>query len=191
MRAFPANPIPMRQVDRYSGTAVLLHWLLVLFVFALYALGWYMVDIPKGTPPVAYFYNLHKSVGLVAVLPVATLLWWRATHNPPPLAPILPPWEARAAHINHVLFYLCLVLLIASGFIESNFTRYGIRFFGYPLPVLGWDDRAIYRLFNRVHVYTSYFFAVLIAVHIGAAFKHLLLNRDHVFQRMLPGSSRS
>ena len=180
----------MDQTDRYGRRAVVLHWLLALFVFVLYGLGWYMVEIPKGTPPVAYFYNLHKSIGIVAALPLAALLWWRATHSPPPLPRILPSWEARTAHISHVLFYVCLVLLVASGFVESNFTRYGIRFFGYPLPVLGWDDRAIYRLFNRVHVYASYFFAMLIALHIAAAVKHLLLDRNHVFQRMLPGSSR-
>ena len=181
----------MQQADRYSCTAIALHWLLALLVFTLYGLGWYMVEIPKGTPPVAFFYNLHKSIGIVAAVPIATLLWWRATHIAPPLPPIVPPWEVRAAHINHVLFYVCLVLLVATGFIESNFTRYGIRFFGYPLPVLGWDDRTIYRVFNRVHVYASHFFAVLIAIHIGAALKHLLLNRDQIFQRMLPGSSRS
>jgi cytochrome b561 len=160
-------------------------------VLALYGLGWYMVDIPKGTPPVAYFYNLHKSIGIVAALPLVMLIAWRAMHRPPALPQTFPTWEARAAHINHVLFYVCLISLVASGFIESNFTRFGIRFFGHPLPVLGWDDRGIYRFFNRIHVYTSYVFAVLIAVHVGAALKHLLIDRDGVFQRMLPGSSRS
>jgi cytochrome b561 len=30
----------------------------------------------------------------------------------------------------------------------------------------------------------------LIAIHVVAAFKHLLVDRNGVFQRMLPGSSR-
>ena len=172
--------------ERYGTTASLLHWVLAVLVLGLYALGWYMVDIPKGTPPVAYFYNVHKSIGLVAALPLVLLIVWRATHAPPPLPATLPAWEARAAHVNHVLFYVCLFVLVASGFLESNFTRFGIRFFGYPLPVLGWEDRAIYRFFNRVHVYTSHFFVVLIAIHIGAALKHLFFDRDQVFHRMLP-----
>jgi cytochrome b561 len=29
--------------QRYSLTAVTLHWVLVLLIFALYGLGWYMV----------------------------------------------------------------------------------------------------------------------------------------------------
>ena len=31
---------------------------------------------------------------------------------------------------------------------------------------------------------------VLVALHVLAAFKHLFLNRDQVFQRMLPGRNK-
>jgi cytochrome b561 len=177
------------QAQPYTRSAIALHWVLVLLVFTLYGLGWYMVGIPKGTPPVAYFYNLHKSLGIVAALPIVLLIWWRATHVPPPLPGSLPAWQARAAHINHLLFYICLVALVVSGFVESNFTKFGVKFFGYPLPILGWEDKILYRIFNRIHVYTSYFFAGLMAVHIAAALKHLLVNRDGVFQRMWKISS--
>jgi cytochrome b561 len=177
------------QPQPYTPTVIALHWALVLLVFVLYGLGWYMVGIPKNTPPVAYFYNLHKSIGLVAALPIALLILWRVTHVPPPLPGSLPAWQARAAHVNHVLFYICLVVLVVSGFIESNFTRFGIRFFGYPLPRLFPEDKSLYWIFNRIHVYSSYLFAALAAVHIAAALKHLLVSRDGVFQRMWFGGS--
>ena len=35
--------------ERYGVAAALLHWLLAVTILALYALGWYMVTIPKGT----------------------------------------------------------------------------------------------------------------------------------------------
>lgn len=171
---------------KYPLSAIALHWLIVVLVFALCALGWYMVGIPKGTPPVAYFYNLHKSIGLVAAVPIVWLICWHATHNAPALPSTMPNWQINATKASHLLFYVCLVVMTLSGFIESNFTKYGIRFFGYQLPVLGWEDKTIYYLFNRIHVYTSYLFAVLIAVHIAAAFRHLLQEKDGVFQRMLP-----
>jgi cytochrome b561 len=177
--------------ERYGVTPALLHWVLALLVFVLYGIGWYMVTIPKGTPPVAYYYNLHKSLGIVAAVPILFLIWWRATHVPPPLPGTLAAWEAKAAHANHVLFYICLVLLVLTGFVESNFTKYGIKFFGHPLPKLGWEDKTIYYFFNRFHVYLSHVFAVLIAIHIAAALKHLLIDRDQVFQRMVPARVRS
>jgi cytochrome b561 len=173
----------------YTPTAISLHWVLVLLVFVLYGIGWYMVGLQKGTPPVAYYYNLHKSIGIVAAVPIVWLIAWRVTHVPPPLPGSLPAWQARAAHVNHVLFYVCLVVLVVSGFIESNFTKFGIRFFGYPLPRIFPEDKTWYWVFNRIHVYTSYLFAALMAVHIAAALKHLLVNRDGVFQRMWFGRS--
>jgi cytochrome b561 len=177
------------QPQGYAQTAVALHWALAALIFILYGIGWYMVGIPKGTPPVAYYYNLHKSIGIVAALPIVLLILWRATHVPPPLPGSLPPWQARAAHVNHLLFYICLVVLVVSGFIESNFTKFGIRFFGYPLPRLFPEDKTLYWIFNRIHVYTSYVFAALVAVHIAAALRHLFVHRDGVFQRMWFGSS--
>jgi cytochrome b561 len=176
--------------DRYANSAIWSHWLLALLIFILYAMGWYMVEIPKGTPPVAFWYNLHKSIGLVSAVPLILLIAWRTRHVPPPLPRTLPPWQVKASHANHLLFYICMVVLIVSGFVESNFTKYGIKFFGYPLPVVFWEDKTLYRIFNRVHVYTSYLFAVLIAIHVGAAVKHLILDRDGVFQRMLPLARR-
>lgn len=171
---------------RYPLSTIVLHWLLAALVFALYGLGWYMVGIPKGTPPVAWFYNLHKSIGVVAAVPIVWLICWRATHDAPALPGTMPIWKIKAAKASHLLFYVCLAVLTLSGFIESNFTKYGVKFFGYQLPLLGWEDKTIYFLFNRIHVYTSYFFTALIAVHIAAALQHLLLKKDGVFQRMLP-----
>ena len=172
--------------SRYALSAIALHWLLVALVFALYGLGWYMVEIPKGTPPVAWFYNLHKSIGVVAAVPIVWLICWRTTHDAPTLPSTMPIWQIKATKASHLLFYICLVVMTLSGFIESNFTKYGVKFFGYQLPLLGWEDKTIYYLFNRIHVYTSYFFAALIAVHVAAALQHLLQEKDGVFQRMLP-----
>src|SRR5687768_16964249 len=127
----------MSSVAKYPSSAVAWHWLLAVLVIALYLMGWYMVEIPKNTPPVAFWYNLHKSIGLVAIVPLVWLLWWRSTHVPPPLPSTLPRWQVKATHLNHWLFYVCLVVMIVSGFFESNFTKWGIKFFGMQLPIVG------------------------------------------------------
>ncbi|MGH8728687.1 MAG: cytochrome b [Burkholderiales bacterium] len=172
-------------VAKYPSAAIAWHWILAALVFVLYAMGWYMVEIPKKTPPVAFWYNLHKSIGLLAAIPLVWLLIWRWRSSAPPLPATMPDWEIKASHLNHALFYICLVVLVVSGFIESNFTKWGIKFFGLPIPALFSENQDLYYLFNRVHVYTSYFFSALIAIHIGAALKHWLFDRE-VFYRMLP-----
>lgn len=174
--------------SRYSFRVGIAHWLLAVLILTLFVMGWYMVEIPKKTPPVAFWYNLHKSVGLVAALPILYLLWWRATHRAPLRPATMPAWEVRGARLNHLLFYLCLVVMTLSGFVESNFTKWGITFFGTTLPPLFSPDKQLSDLFNAIHVYTSYLFIGLIAIHIAAALKHLAIDRDGVTERMWPWS---
>ncbi len=47
---------------RYTKTAIILHWLIGLAILGMFALGWYMTDLPKNTPDRAFFFNLHKFV---------------------------------------------------------------------------------------------------------------------------------
>jgi len=171
--------------ERYPRSVALLHWLIAALILVLIALGWFMADIPKGTPARAYYFNLHKSLGLIAALGIAGFIGWRWRHAPPP-PPRLARWEARIMAPARVLMYLLLVLVPVSGYVEANFSPYGIRFFGLPLPPWGPDDKRLYFLFNHMHVYSADAFAALLALHAGAALKHWLVNRDRILQRMLP-----
>jgi len=40
---------------------------------------------------------------------------------------------------------------------------------------------------QEIHGVTATLLIALIVIHVLAAFKHLLIDRDKVFQRMLPG----
>lgn len=173
--------------DRYTGVAVLLHWLIALLVFVLIGLGWYMVDIPKNTPERSYFYNLHKSIGLTTLALILVRVGWRLTHVPPRLPASLKTWEVVASTWSHRLLYVCLLVMPLSGYVASNFTKFGVKYFGIELPPWGPEDKTLYGIFNNVHVATSFIFVALIALHVAAAFKHLLVDRDAVFRRILPG----
>ena len=175
--------------SRYTGTAILLHWLIAIFVFAQIGFGWFMVDIPKNTPERSYFYNLHKSIGLTALFFILVRVWWRFTHVPPRLPGSLAKWEILAATWSHRLLYACLLVMPLSGYIASNFTKFGVKYFGIELPPWGPADKTLYGIFNNIHVVTSYILVTLIALHVLAAFKHLLVDKDAVFRRMLPGSN--
>jgi cytochrome b561 len=172
---------------RYTGTAILLHWLVALVIFGLIGLGWYMVDIPKNTPERSYFFNLHKSIGLVALFLILVRVGWRAGHVPPPLPASLKGWEIAASTWSHRLLYACMLIMPLSGYIASNFTKFGVKFFGIDLPPWGPADKTLQGIFNNIHVVTSYVLVALIALHVLGAFKHLLVDKDSVFRRMLPG----
>jgi cytochrome b561 len=173
--------------DRYTRTAMTLHWLIALAVFGQIAFGWYLQLVPRLTPERALFVNFHKSTGLVIGLLIVLRLVWRLSHKPPPLPLSMPLWERRAAHANHVLLYACMLIMPIAGYTASNFSKFGVKFFNAVLlPPWGVDDRGIYAFFNGLHVATSYIFVTLIAAHVAAALKHLILPRHGIFRRMLP-----
>lgn len=175
---------------RYPRTAVLLHWTVALLILVLLATGWYMVDTPRNTPERAFWFNLHKSLGIVTAMGIVALIVWRVRHAAPALPATMPRWERVAAALNHYLFYAFMVAVTAAGYLTSSFSKYGPKLFGLPLPQWGWEDVALRESFADLHRVAAWVFAALIALHIAAALKHLLIDRDGVFQRMLPGERR-
>jgi cytochrome b561 len=173
---------------RYTNVAITLHWLVVLLVLTLVGMGLYMTDIPRGTPERAFFYNLHKSIGVTTGIIVLIRLWWRARNPPPPLPATVPGWQVTVSRVSHALLYTCLIIMPVAGFSASQFTKYGVTYFElFKIPPMGTENKAIYDLLQGIHETTAWVLIALIIVHVLAAFKHLLLDRDGVFQRMLPG----
>src|SRR5574338_133576 len=177
----------MNPPARYPRRAVLLHWTVALLILALLASGWYMVGIPRNTPERAFFFNLHKSRGILTASFIVTLIAWRIRHEAPALPATMPRWERMAAALNHRLFYVFMVLMTVAGYLTSSFSKYGPKLFGIPLPHWGWEDAALRGDFATVHRVAALVFAVLIAIHIAAALKHLWLDKDGVFEWMVPG----
>jgi cytochrome b561 len=173
------------QVEGYSRTAVILHWLIAALVLAQLALGWWMIDIPKNPVGIrAWWFNFHKSIGMTTGLLVIVRILWRATHPAPALPRTLPPWQRAAAKVSHVGLYLCLLTMPLTGYLGSSFTKYPIKYFGHAIPHWGWDAPALKELMSQIHYATVIVFMTLIAVHVAAAFRHLLTREDRIFQRM-------
>jgi cytochrome b561 len=179
-------------VARYTGIAIALHWVVAALVFSQLALGWWMIEIPKDPPGVrAGWFNLHKSIGLTIGMLVLVRLGWRLKHPAPALPREMPRWQVIAARANHALLYLCLLVMPLSGYLGSSFTKYPIKYFGVALPKVGWESEPLKELCSQVHYATVWIFMTLIALHIAAALKHLLIDRDAVFGRMWPRRTRA
>ncbi len=172
---------------RYDRTAIVLHWVIAAAILGQILFGWYLDEIPRGTPARSLYVNLHKSTGLTLGLLILFRVYWRVTHKAPLLPVSTPAWERAAARASHLALYACMIIMPLAGYVASNFSKYGVKFFNAVLlPPWGIEDPRIYEFFKGVHRVTSYVFVALIALHVLAAVRHLVL-RDGVFDRMWPG----
>jgi cytochrome b561 len=172
--------------NRYTTTAIVLHWLIAAGAIVMIALGWWMVSIPKDPPgPRLAAFNLHKSIGISIFMLMLVRVAWRAAHRPPVLPP-MPRWQARAARINHALLYACLVIMPLAGFTASSFSGRPIVYFGHPLPLWFLRNDSVSSVFYGIHFVTSWVLIAAIMVHVLAAMKHQLIARDGLMRRIWP-----
>lgn len=176
---------PLR--DRYTTTAIVLHWLIAVLLLGQFVFGLTLEDIPRGTPERGLYVNLHKSSGIVLGLLIVLRLAWRLFHAPPPLPASMPAWQRTASRLTHVALYICMLAMPLSGYLASNFSKHGVKFFNLVrLPPWGPDDKALYSLFNQTHQITALLLALLVGLHLLAVAKHMLVDRDGLLSRMWP-----
>jgi len=187
MHSTAAPPLPRR----YDPVAAALHWIIGLSLLGQIAFGFLLDEIaPRGTPSRAAVINLHKSFGIVLGLAILARLAWRLAHQPPPWPAVLPGWQRRAARAMHLALYVCMIVMPTSGYVASNFSKHGVRFFGLTLKPWGPDLPSVYDALDGVHVVTGWVLAILVALHVLAALQHAVIARDGVFARMWPWGAR-
>lgn len=172
--------------DRYTPTAIALHWLIAVLIFAGFGLGWVMTDIPGLTPTKLRYYSWHKWIGVTIFLLVCVRVVWRLTHRPPPL-PAMPPWQYVAAKVSHVTLYALMILIPLAGYLYSYAAGVPVVYFGLvELPPLFVPDPAQKAMWKNLHIGMNFVMAGLVIVHVAAALGHHFVHGDGVLARMLP-----
>lgn len=178
-------------MQRYTTTAIVLHWLIALLIIGAFTLGLVMTDMPGISPTKLRYYNWHKWAGVTVLLLAALRLLWRLGHRPPPLSNTMPAWQRGAAHGLHHLLYVLMFAVPLSGYFFTLAAGRPVVYFGlFKLPVLidpnpQWKD-----VLQETHEWLVWFMAAIVAVHVLAALKHAFVDRDDTLRRMLPGRSR-
>lgn len=173
----------------YGWVAITLHWLSALLVFGLFGLGLYMVELTYYDPWYKGSLDLHKSVGVcLALLLVARFIWRQFNTLPQGLSS--HRLENQAAHLAHLLIYGLIAVLCLSGYLISTADGRSIQVFElFSLPATLTLERQE-DIAGDIHRILAWSLIALSAVHMLAAFKHHLFNRDRTLMRMLQSGSR-
>ena len=174
------------QPNRYTLTAVRLHWLMALLMIGLFGVGLYMTGL-KLSPQKLQLYSWHKWAGVTVFLLAVARIAWRIGHKPPADPTGMPRWQVVAAHGVHHLLYLLMFAIPLSGWLMSSAKGFQTVWFGVlPLPDLLDKNKELGDLLQAVHAWLNYSLAGLVLAHAGAALKHHFVERDDVLVRMLP-----
>ena len=178
-----------RPPRRWGALTIALHWLSAALVIVLLALGWFMVhgDIAASTK--FDLYQLHKSLGFLSLALLLLRFGARLTERSPPTPPQMREWERRLAGLAHGALYALLLAAGLSGWLRVSSAIIPIpsRFFDlFVIPSLVGPDAALSDDMAGMHYVISRLLIGLLVVHVAAALKHHLVDRDDVLVRMLP-----
>ena len=185
-KPMPATP---RELARYGVTAQLAHWLTAVLLVGIFTLGFYMVDL-RMSPTKLKLFSYHKWIGVSIFTLMLLRLVWRWRVPPPALPATMPVWARRASEITHRLLYLLVILVPLSGWLMSSAKGFQTVLFGvFPIPDLLSKNPPLGAALEQVHWTLNKMLLAAIALHIAAALKHAIVDRDGVLQRMLPAFS--
>lgn len=168
---------------KYDGVAMTLHWLMALSILVALILGPGMED----QPPELRRETLagHSFNGLFAFTLALIRLWWRRKNPPPAYPDTMPDWQVRAAkgvtHGFYFLFFYMPIVGFAHAVTYQDTVVEPLQLFNLTVAPSG-----ITQVFHVMHAIGMVLFMILVVLHIGAALKHLIIDRDKVMQRMLP-----
>ena len=174
-------------INRYTNTAIALHWLIALLIFIAFPLGLYMSDL-KLSPTKLQLFSYHKWIGITVLVLAVVRVIWRVTHTPPPLPDSISKLQQMASHMVHGILYLMLFAVPLTGWLMSSAKGFKTVWFGVlPLPDLLDKDKELGHLLEVVHQSLNYILLVLVVLHVAALIKHRFIDHDDVLARMLPG----
>lgn len=186
------------EAPRYAWIRRMLHWAVAVFVLLQLPTGYVIagyekdtveaVDATFGKGAFNVLYDLHKSMGLTVLGLMVLRVVAKAGAPNPEYRPPIKAWERTASHAVHVALYGLLIVTPIVGWV-------GVSLYPAPAPFYFLVDLRLpigeargpsEFLLGNVHAPLGILIGILAAVHILAALKHRLLNRDGVWERMIP-----
>ena len=172
--------------QRYTGVAIALHWLIATAILCTFLLGQYMTNL-QLSPVKLKLYSYHKWIGVTIFLLVMVRLAWRLAHRPPAPPASMPAWQHSAAGIAHLFLYLLTLAIPLSGWLMSSASGFQVVYLSVlPIPDLIAKNKDTAEQLKQLHEALNWLMVVVVALHVAAALKHHLVDRDDVLSRMLP-----
>jgi cytochrome b561 len=176
----------MNTRDQFGLIARLLHWLIAVLVIGMLMGGTTLLLLPSGGIK-SFVIGVHKSIGVTILILMIVRLIWRVCNSQPRDLNDAPLFN-YLARLVHVVLYVLLFLQPLVGIAMSQAFGFPVSVFGlFTLPRLVWHSATLGSFLLEVHDVTAVLLTAVILLHVAAAFKHHLIDRDRTLMRMIEG----
>jgi cytochrome b561 len=173
----------------WGAIARFLHWTMAGLIVGMLIFGTIMVDWPDGELQTKFaLYQWHKSFGFVVLGLLVVRALWRWSQPVPPLPAGSTRFTRRASALSHGGLYALMLVLPVTGYLMSSTNTLGVptQIFGVvEVPHLLGPDAQLEAVFKTMHAWAATALMLLVALHVLAALKHAVVNRDGVWTRMV------
>ena len=166
---------------KYGTVAVTIHWLAAVLILIQLGSGFRAASATDVTIKEMTL-SLHVPLGIaVLVLTIARVIWWMLFDQKPNPPSQDPTWQKLSAKAVHVLFYIVIFGMAASGIglmVASGAGETLTGNSGAPLP-----EFSEY-LPRAPHGFGARLMVLLFVLHASAALYHQFAKRDGLLSRM-------
>lgn len=167
---------------------------MALLIVGMLIVGKLMVQFDDTSPLRFTLTQWHKTFGILILLLAVFRIVWRLTHRSPAHPQGAPTWERFAATFSHIALYALLFIAPITGWMLVTVSPLNIDtllFNLIPWPHLPWltdlvDKTSAEARFHQFHELATGALIALLVLHIAAALKHHIIDKDTVMSGMLP-----
>lgn len=174
-------------MQRYHRLSIFFHWLIALLIICAFALGSIMTEM-KISPGKLQYYSWHKWLGVSILALVALRLLSRLILGAPAYPDSMKKWEKQLATATHLFLYILMFAVPLSGYFYTSAAGIPVVYFKLiQLPTIIGPNPALKPILKELHEVLTSILLIVVSLHVAAALKHHFIDKDGIFQRMLPG----
>ena len=166
----------------YGWISIALHWLTAAAIFALLFVGDSIAAVGDGE------LRLHTTIASMAYILLALRIVWRLVEGHPGGK---KSWSHTTGVAVHYALLFAIGLMLVSGPLAAWSSGVGIRIFQLTIPSPMPPSPSVFQFAKASHDAGAAILVWGVLVHVAGVLKHMFVDRDHLFDRIMVPPRRS
>lgn len=168
----------------YGALSRFNHWAIAVVMIGMLGFGLYLDNAELAREARGSLIGLHKAIGVLFLVFALWRVGYRLVCGFPVSVADMPAWQETVAKGVHWLLLAGILIMPISGVLMSLYGGHAIDVFGlFAIPVQE-KNETLAEIGHILHGLGGKVLLIAIAVHVVAALKHHIVDRDETLMRM-------